>query len=63
MKVNNRPSPCLSPSNAPRGGGAATGQNYVTPGKAASLSMADKEDIGWVEPILVESDAEKNREK
>jgi hypothetical protein len=35
----------------------------VTPGKAASLSEEDKREIGWEEPILVEADADKLREK
>ncbi|KAK1647115.1 hypothetical protein QYE76_064920 [Lolium multiflorum] len=45
------------------GGGATTGQSYVTPFKAAPLSKEDKEDIAWVEPSMVESEAENLREK
>jgi hypothetical protein len=45
------------------GGGATSGQNYVTPFKAVSLSEEEKKEVGWQSPIRAAEEAESLREK
>jgi hypothetical protein len=45
------------------GGGATSGQNYVTPGKAKALSEEEKMEVGWQSPSHAAREEETLREK
>jgi hypothetical protein len=55
-------SPSISEVCTPRGG-ATSGQNYVSPGKAKSLSEEEKKEIGWQSPSPAAREDDMLREK